>query len=198
MKSRRQFLRNVAVVALASQVSPITALGRHRSSGSTVLSDDCPATTLDLYGEGPFYTDNPPEMMNGILAAVNEPGQRMVISGRVRNLECNEFIPETLIDVWHADDAGAYDNEGFNLRGYTHSNSQGFYTFETVRPGKYLNGSMFRPSHIHFKITPPGFDTFTTQLYFEGDPDLETDAASSVTSGTVRRDASHNSFDREW
>ena len=48
----------------------------------------------------------------------------------------------------------------------------------------YLNGSTFRPSHIHFKITPPGFNTLITQLYFQGDPYLSTDAAASITSGS--------------
>jgi hypothetical protein len=56
--------------------------------------------------------------------------------------------------------------------------------FETILPGKYLNGSQYRPSHIHFKITPPGFPTLITQLYFQGDPDIPADAAASITSGT--------------
>jgi hypothetical protein len=91
--------------------------------------------------------------------------------------------------VWHANDAGEYDNEGFNLRGITYSNSQGFYMFETVLPGHYPNGGSFRPSHFHLKITPPGFDTLTTQLYFEGDEYIPTDPAASTNSGTY--DATH-------
>jgi hypothetical protein len=58
-----------------------------------------------------------------------------------------------------------------------------------VHPGKYPNGSNYRPSHIHFKITPPGFDTLTTQLYFEGDPYIEGDAAASIREGEF--DATH-------
>ena len=83
---------------------------------------------------------------------------------------------------------GFYDNTGYNLRGKTTSNSQGFYIFETIKPGLYLNGSNYRPSHIHFKITPPGFSTLITQLYFQGDPYIPTDAAS-VNSGSF--DATH-------
>jgi catechol 1,2-dioxygenase len=30
----------------------------------------------------------------------------------------------------------------------------------------------FRPAHIHIKVSYPGFETLTTQLYFEGDPYL--------------------------
>ena len=103
-------------------------------------------------------------------------GTRLIISGQVYNLECSEIIPNAEIDIWHANDSGSYDNYGFNLRGKTYSNAQGFYIFETIKPGLYLNGSTYRPSHIHFKITPPGFNTLITQLYFEGDPYIPTDA----------------------
>ncbi len=144
----------------------------------------CEPTTLDYFGEGPFYTDDPPIIEDNKLAKLNESGTKMIISGRILNLDCNEFIPNTVIDVWHANDAGQYDNQGYSLRGYTESNDQGFYLFETIKPGKYLNGNSFRPSHIHFKITPPGFSTLTTQLYFEGDTSITNDAAASIHSGT--------------
>jgi catechol 1,2-dioxygenase len=32
-----------------------------------------------------------------------------------------------------------------------------------------LNGAQYRPAHIHVKVSAPGFQTITTQLYFEGD-----------------------------
>jgi protocatechuate 3,4-dioxygenase beta subunit len=186
--NRRQFLRNTSLAALSLGMIPARVVGSSDSLADCTneLNPDsleCDPTTLDLYGQGPFYTPNPPVMPDNQLAEVGEQGTRMIISGRVYDLNCGKMIPDAVIDVWHANDAGQYDNSGFNLRGTTISNAQGFYMFETVKPGKYLNGSEFRPSHIHFRITPPGFDTLTTQLYFEGDPDLESDAASSVTSG---------------
>ena len=154
-----------------------------KSLNKSSPSQDCNATTLDYYGQGPFYTEGPPFLSDGLLADKNEPGERLIISGRVLNLECNEFIPNTIIDVWHANDAGQYDNSGFNLRGYVNSNPQGFYLFETIIPGKYLNGNSFRPSHIHYKIAPPDFPTPTTQLYFEGDEDNPGNAAASIDEG---------------
>jgi protocatechuate 3,4-dioxygenase beta subunit len=183
-KSRRQFLRNTALATLSIGVLP-SALKANKKVIPPVL---CDKTTLDYYGEGPFYTDNPPAIGN-MLADTEEPGTRLIISGRVYNLECSEFLPNTLIDIWHATDAGQYDNVGYTLRGTTTTNEQGFFLFETIKPGKYLNGGTYRPSHIHFKITPPGFDTLTTQLYFEGDSDIPGDAAASQTSGTF--DATH-------
>ncbi|NNJ55218.1 MAG: T9SS type A sorting domain-containing protein [Bacteroidia bacterium] len=181
--SRRQFLKNTSLAALALGLSPLTATAKQNAKQA------CEKTTSDYYGEGPFYTDNPPVLTNGKLASDQETGTKIRITGRVQNLDCSEFIPNTIVDVWHADDAGAYDNVGYNLRGQVTTNAQGFYIFETIKPGKYLNGSKYRPSHIHFKITPPGFATITTQLYFQGDTSIADDAAASITSGQF--DATH-------
>lgn len=57
-----------------------------------------------------------------------------------------------MIDIWQVNGAGAYDNTGFTLRGISYSNGDGFYLFETIIPGKYLNGAKYRTGHIHFKI----------------------------------------------
>ncbi|MDF1695216.1 MAG: T9SS type A sorting domain-containing protein [Saprospiraceae bacterium] len=183
MKNRRTFLKNTTLGALSLGVTSMLKLENTTNIKSTPLIM-CDPTTKDFYGEGPFYTDNPPMIDNTKLAGPNEPGQTMIISGRVLNLDCNEFIPDTVIDVWHANDAGQYDNQGYTLRGFTTTNEEGFYVFETIKPGKYLNGSSFRPSHIHFKITPPGFPTLITQLYFDGDTSIDGDAAASIDSGT--------------
>ncbi len=183
--SRRNFLRNVSLATLSVGALP---LGIKAAATPLPGADDqtlaCDKTTLDYYGQGPFYTANPPVISNNVLAAPNEPGTRIVISGRVMNLDCTEAIGNAEIDIWHANDAGQYDNSGYNLRGKIYSNTQGFYSFETIWPGKYLNGNQYRPSHIHFKISASGFPTLTTQLYFQGDTSIPADAAASVTSGT--------------
>ena len=184
--NRRQFLKNTSLSLLSVAVFP-TILKSTNASVSLINNNTlstCDESTEDAYGQGPFYTPNAPILQNNQLAETNEIGTRIIISGQVFNLECSEVIPNTEIDIWHANDAGAYDNIGYNLRGKTNTNSQGFYVFESIKPGLYLNGSIYRPSHIHFKITPPGFNTLITQLYFQGDPYIPTDAAASITSGS--------------
>ena len=178
---RRQFLKNTALGALGIGLSPIVSAAALEKQQEELLA--CDRTTLDYYGAGPFYTPNAPLLSSAQLAEEGEPGTRMIISGRVFNLDCMKAIPDAVIDIWHANDAGAYDNDAYKLRGIVKSNSQGYYLFETIKPGKYLNGSSYRPSHIHFKITPPGFETLTTQLYFEGDTDIPGDSAASITDG---------------
>lgn len=184
--NRRQFIRNASLAAFSVGLFPKSVLANNQNTQQTMACDE---TTKDYYGVGPFYTENPPTMADNQLAKSSEAGERVIISGRVTNLDCTEMIADAIIDVWHANDAGEYDNSGYNLRGKFKTNSQGFYSFETIRPGKYLNGSQYRPSHIHFKITAPGKDTLVTQLYFKGDTDIPKDAAASIKSGAF--DATH-------
>ncbi len=181
-KSRRQFLRNTALATLSLGLLP--KIGKSNSKPEEKSAATCNPTTLDYYGQGPFYTAGAPTLVNNQLASQSEPGTRLILSGLVQSLDCTLVIPNTLIDVWHADNAGAYDSAGYKLRGITYSNPQGFYLMETILPGKYLNGAQYRPRHIHFRITPAGFPTIITQLYFQGDTDIPGDAAASITSGT--------------
>ena len=181
--ARRIFLKNIGIAGLGFSIAK--PLMKTNSKDSKSLTA-CETTTLDYYGEGPFYSDNPPLLENNKLAAENDAGTKLTISGRVFNLDCSEFIPDTIIDIWQANDAGAYDNQGFNLRGFVKTNEQGYYLFETILPGKYLNGNKYRPSHIHYKITPPGKPTLVTQLYFEGDESIPADAAASITTGEFK------------
>lgn len=184
MSKRRDFLINTSLATLGAG---LIANSKSKLSPKELVA--CDKTTADYFGEGPFYTEQPPQIQDNLLAKETEQGDRLILSGRVFNLECSEFIPETIVDIWHANHEGQYDNQGYNLRGFTKTNAQGFYLFETILPGKYLNGSDFRPSHIHLKIIPPGFPTLTTQIYFEGDDKIADDRAASITEGEF--DATH-------
>jgi len=190
---RRQFLRNALLGTISASALPLLlraeVLSKANKSKQTTALTACNPTTLDYFGQGPFYTAGAPNIINNQFAIAGEPGTRLILSGVVQTIDCSAVIPNATIDIWHANNAGQYDNSGFDLRGITYSNSQGFYLFETILPGKYLNGASYRPRHIHLKITPPGFPTITTQLYFEGDTDIPSDAAASITNGTY--DATH-------
>lgn len=180
--SRKQFLRNTVLTALSVGLLPEISRSDTKVSLKGIAA--CNPTTLDYYGQGPFYKANAPTIAANQLASQTEPGIRLILSGLVQTLDCSRVIPNTLIDIWHANHNGAYDNVGYNLRGTTYPNAQGFYLIETILPGKYLNGATYRPKHLHFKLTPAGFPTIITQLYFQGDTDIAGDAAASITSGT--------------
>lgn len=117
--------------------------------------------------EGPFYRAGAPD--KSVLVEDGDPGVRLSVSGKVLAVDCS-VLAGALLDVWHADDAGAYDQTGYHFRGKLTAGGDGSYRFDTIIPGRYLNGAQYRPSHIHLKVSAPGFVLLTTQLYFEGDP----------------------------
>lgn len=180
-KNRRSFLKKVSFSFLSFLT--LSSLVNSIKASSKIGEPSCSTSTEDAYGQGPFYTANAPIIENELLADKNEPGLKIKIRGRVFNLNCTEVIPNTEIDIWHANTDGVYDNEGFNLRGKTYTDNDGFYAFESIMPGFYLNGSNYRPAHIHFKITPPNSDSLITQLYFENDPYISVDYAASMNEG---------------
>jgi protocatechuate 3,4-dioxygenase beta subunit len=118
--------------------------------------------------EGPYYTPNTPER-----ASLLEPGitgTKLLVSGVVMNTDCQP-IPRALLDFWHANDAGEYDNVGYKLRGHQFADEHGRYQLETIVPGLYPG----RTRHIHVKVQAPNKPVLTTQLYFPGEPRNRTD-----------------------
>ena len=145
-------------------------------------TQNCDPTTNDI--EGPFYTPNAP--IRHKISPEDAPGTALFLTGTVYHNDCTTPIANASLDVWQAGDDGAYDNEGFDYRGRFSTDDMGNYAMETVLPGKYLNGSSFRPRHIHFKIGTPGAVLLTTQLYFEGDTDIPGDPWASDESAEGR------------
>src|SRR5688572_7644873 len=113
--------------------------------------------------EGPFYTPNTPKRISLV-----EPGSkapRFLVAGTVLSADCKP-VPNALLDFWHSDEQGQYDNRGFRYRGHQFADSEGRYRLETIVPAEYPG----RTRHIHVKVQAPGGRILTTQLYFPGDP----------------------------
>jgi catechol 1,2-dioxygenase len=120
--------------------------------------------------QGPFFAPEAPSRTN--IATPEEPGQRLVILGQVLADDCTTPIAGALLDVWQADATGSYHDAGtdYRLRGQLLSDAQGGYSFSTIKPGNYETApGAWRPAHIHFTVSAPGFAPVTTQLYFAGD-----------------------------
>jgi len=112
--------------------------------------------------EGPFYKAGAPA--RGSLAEPGSKAEKLVLLGVVRSADCKP-IAGAVLDVWHADARGDYDNAGYRYRGVVTSDAQGRYQLETILPPPYMG----RPRHIHVKIQRPGGRVLTTQLYFPGE-----------------------------
>ena len=118
--------------------------------------------------EGPYFTPNSPARSS--LREQGKTGTLLVLTGRVVNTKC-EPVAKALLDWWHADDAGQYDNEGFNYRGHQYTDAKGYFRLETIVPGNYPG----RTRHFHVKVQAPNKPVLTTQLYFPDEPQNKKD-----------------------
>src|SRR5438094_4952586 len=127
---------------------------------STDATPQCHDTDDNI--EGPFF--KPGSLARDNLLEPGITGTIVHLSGRVMVEGCGGPLAGALLDFWQANDAGAYDD--VKLRGHQYAGTDGSYTLTTVRPGHYLNGAQYRPSHIHVKVGGVGgYLLLTTQLY---------------------------------
>jgi catechol 1,2-dioxygenase len=127
--------------------------------------------------EGPFYKQNAPER-----AVIEKNGIPLLIEGTIiKSADCKTPVANAIIDIWHCDNSGEYDNNGFKCRGIVKTDAAGRYSFTTIYPPSYGN----RPRHIHVKVRAPGFDELTTQIYFKGDPHIKNDFARNAEDSRV-------------
>lgn len=179
--TRRQFMyRGFGVLALGL-LEPARTLAALRPTEPSIL--------------GPYYRRGAP--LRASLAGAEEPGTPLLIKGRVLDV-AGKPLAGALVDVWQANATGEYDNSDpvhppraneFRFRARMHADAHGAYAFDTILPGRYLNGPRYRPRHIHYVITHTGCDPLTTQLYFRGDPYIQGDAFvhDSLVIGLKRR-----------
>jgi protocatechuate 3,4-dioxygenase beta subunit len=112
--------------------------------------------------EGPFYKAGAPPRSS--LAEPQSKAEKLVLSGVVTGTDCKP-LANVMLDFWHADERGEYDNAGYRYRGVVKTDAQGRYRLETNMPPPYAG----RPRHIHVKLRLPGGKVLTTQLYFPGE-----------------------------
>ena len=101
-------------------------------------------------------------------------GPRLPSTGFALDRRCRP-IPHALLDLWHCDADGRYDNDGYRLRGHQFTDAQGRFVFETIVPASYPG----RTRHYHVKVQAPGGNILTTQLYFPGEPGNAATGSSS-------------------
>ena len=162
-----------AGLALAQDADP-EADGTPALAPTPACLDDDDLEETIAQTEGPFYTPEAPERTS--LREDGIDGTPLRVAGYVYSSGCDP-VPGALLDFWHCDDAGVYDNEGYRLRGHQFAGDDGEFTLETILPGLYTG----RTRHIHVKVQAPNGPILTTQLYFPDEPDNERDGIFDPT-----------------
>ncbi len=157
---------------LMASATALGALGLPRGALAALL-------TTPQQTEGPFYPlELPLDSDNDLVQIV---GQRERAAGTILHLGGRVLGPDgrpvrgARVEIWQCDAFGVYHNSR-DRRGPADPNFQGFgatkvdedgaWRFRTIEPVPYPG----RTPHIHFKVSGPGFEPLTTQMYVAGQP----------------------------
>lgn len=153
---------------------------------------------------GPFHVAGAPERQMGDTVSEDGKGETCLFEGRVLDLDGNP-IEGARIDVWCDNADGFYsvqqpeEQPKWNNRGIFTTGPDGHYSFRGIKPVSYpipddgpvgkmlaaLGRHPFRPAHMHFLVTAPGYDTVVTHTFVDGDPYLESDAVFGVKESLI-------------
>ncbi len=163
---------------------------------------------------GPFYRANAPFRQRGeSVASADTAGDRVRITGKVYDLDSGKPVAGAVLDVWQAATNGLYENQDetqpdYNLRGQFRTDEAGNFELVALMPTPYpvptdgpvgellrvAKRSVFRPAHIHFIVSAPGYETLITQVFVDGDEKIDSDVvftASDNMIGKFQRDGDH-------
>ena len=150
--------------------------------------------------EGPYYVPAAPEQgANGTIPMRDgEAGTPLTWTGTITSTDGTP-LDGAKVELWHADADGFYSQFApgipeWNLRGNFRTDAAGGFEIRTIQPAPYqipTDGSCgkliaaagwhaWRPAHLHVKVSAPGHELLTAQLYFPGDEHNDDDIASAV------------------
>jgi hydroxyquinol 1,2-dioxygenase len=163
-----------------------------------LLSSQATEGTTESSVLGPFYVEGAPMIDNGGDLIGQNSGDCGVVRGRVMTVDGTR-IPGALLDIWQNASNGLYagedpDQADDNLRCRLHADTEGAYSFTTIRPMPYtvpddgpagimlhaMGRHPWRPAHIHFKVSADGYQDLVTELYPDDDRYIEEDAVFGV------------------
>jgi protocatechuate 3,4-dioxygenase beta subunit len=153
---------------------------------------------------GPFHVADAPVRRMGDTINLEDKGEPLLVSGTVVD-ERGRPIEGATLDVWQASSEGFYDVQqkgvqpDMNLRGRFVTGADGRYWFRSSKPLFYpipsdgpvgdllrnLGRHPYRPAHIHFIVSAPGYEPIVTHLFDKDDPYLASDVVFGVKDSLV-------------
>jgi protocatechuate 3,4-dioxygenase beta subunit len=106
------------------------------------------------------------------IASPAEPGQPLVIHGRVFAKDGQRLLPGAVVFAYHTGQDGQYQRAGqtgWRLQGWARTNADGTFEFRTIRPAPYPGRNI--PAHVHLTVDGPGIPReWVDELEFADDP----------------------------
>lgn len=158
--SRRTLLASL----LATGAMPLAGHGvgaAPESLARTPVCDDHPEQTKRSTA-GPYYKPDAPERRDLTGDGAGEP---LLLGGFVMDRQCRPLAGR-VVELWHCDADGRYDNSGYRFRGWQRTDAVGRWWFSTIVPALYPG----RTRHYHVKVGRADDSLLTTQLYFPDEP----------------------------
>lgn len=148
---------------------------------------------------GPFHVADAPIRAMGDNISLDGKGEPCLFEGKVLDLHGTP-IEGACVDVWSDNADGFYDVQQpgiqpkWNNRGRFLTGPDGAYAFRGIKPISYpipddgpvgkmlaqLGRHPYRPAHMHFLVTAPGFQKLVTHTFVGDDAYLESDAVFGV------------------
>jgi protocatechuate 3,4-dioxygenase beta subunit len=175
--TRRDLIENcITRGLLVAGASSLTQAQLFSLWAETTIPSGKPTPTEVL---GPFFKKGAPDTR--AMRAAGAAGFPLRITGKVYNVK-GEKVQGAKVDLWHADEVGLYDLEGYKYRSKLSLENTTEYAVDTIMPGHYDD----RPAqHVHYMISAPGHRTLITQLYFATDPFFEGDPDKHVNKRNI-------------
>lgn len=148
---------------------------------------------------GPFHVEDAPIRAMGDTISLDGKGEPCLFEGKVLDLHGTP-IEGACVDVWSDNADGFYDVQQpgiqpkWNNRGRFITGRDGAYAFRGIKPTSYpipddgpvgkmlarMGRHPYRPAHMHFLVTAPGFQKLVTHTFVGDDAYLDSDAVFGV------------------
>lgn len=172
LRQRSLDLLTVAAILLTCPMGCASLHPRHSQGTNppSVIDRASPGPRADYPFSHEKEVSNLPSRI--ALATDDEPGEKMIISGTVYELDGVTPVPDAVLYLYHTDARGIYSDEECNnscprLRGYLKTDSAGHYEFSSIRPGHYTH--IKASAHIHVHVSAPNQPEYTPPFGFYDD-----------------------------
>ena len=154
---------------------------------------------------GPFHIADAPDIPFGFDMKRHYEGEVLLAHGTVSDPDGNP-IEGAKLDIWQTAPNGLYSSQDeeqdtYSFHGIMTTGADGRYGFTTVKPVSYevptdgpvgdiLNATgrhAWRPSHLHYIVTAPGFRPLVTEIFPDDDPYLDEDTVFGVREDLVMK-----------